>query len=50
MDGATALSKAFKALQMRSTRMGEASFKDGFLETNRWNKALIEAARARKLI
>lgn len=50
MDGATALSKAFKALQLRSKRMGEASLKDGFLETNRWNKALIEAARARKLI
>ena len=50
MDGATALSKAFKALQMRSTRMGEAGQKDGFLGANRWNKALIEAARARKLL
>lgn len=50
MDGASALSKAFKALQLRSTRMGEASLKDGFLESNRWNRALIEAARARKLI
>ncbi len=50
MDGATALSKAFKALQMRSTRMGEASLKDGFLGANRWNKALIDAARSRKLI
>jgi hypothetical protein len=50
MDGATALSKAFKALQMRSMRMGEASLKDGFLESNRWNRALLEAARSRKLI
>jgi hypothetical protein len=50
MDGATALSKAFKALQMRSTHMGEASLKGGFLESNRWNRALLEAARSRKLI
>ena len=50
MDGATALSKAFKALQMRSARMGEAGLKDGFLGANRWNKALIDAARARKLL
>jgi len=50
MDGSTALSKAFKALQLRSKRMGETSLKDGFLETNRWNEALIGAARARKLI
>jgi hypothetical protein len=50
MDGAAALSKAFKALQTRSTRMGEASLKDGFLESNRWNRALLAAARARKLI
>jgi hypothetical protein len=50
MDGATALSKAFKALQMRSMRMGEAALKDGFLESNRWNRALVGAARSRKLI
>jgi hypothetical protein len=50
MDGATALSKAFKALQMRSSRMGEADRKDGFLGANRWNMTLIEAARARKLL
>ena len=50
MDGATVLSKAFKALQMRSMRLGEASLKDGFLEANRWNRALVDAARQRKLI
>jgi tetratricopeptide (TPR) repeat protein len=50
MDGATALGKAFKALQLRSTRLDEASVKDGFLEANRWNKALLEAARSRKLL
>jgi hypothetical protein len=50
MDGASALSKAFKALQLRSTRMGDASLKDGFLEANRWNRSLFEAARSRKLI
>jgi hypothetical protein len=49
MEGASALSKAFKALQLRSARMGE-TLKDGFLEANRWNRALLEAARARKLI
>ncbi|MGA2546874.1 MAG: hypothetical protein ABSF43_10025 [Rectinemataceae bacterium] len=50
MDGATALSKAFKALQMRSSRMGEAGRKEGFMGVNRWNMALIEAARGRKLL
>ena len=50
MDGATALGKAFKALQLRSTHLDEASVKDGFLEANRWNKALLEAARSRKLL
>jgi tetratricopeptide (TPR) repeat protein len=50
MDGATALSKAFKALQVRSTRMGESAHKDGFLQANRWNHALIDAARRHKLI
>jgi hypothetical protein len=50
MDGATALSKAFKAQQLRSARIGETAQKDGFLGTNRWNRALLEAARSRKLI
>ena len=50
MEGASALSKAFKALQLRSTRLGEATLKDGFLESNRWNRSLLEAARSRKLI
>jgi tetratricopeptide (TPR) repeat protein len=50
MDGAAALSKAFKALQMRSMHMGEASLKNGFLESNRWNRDLLKAARSRKLI
>ena len=49
MEGASALSKAFKALQLRSTRMEEAALKDGFLD-NRWNRALLEAAHSRKLI
>ena len=50
MEGASALSKAFKALQLRSTKLGEAALKDGFLEANRWNRSLLEAARSRKLI
>ena len=50
MEGASALSKAFKALQLRSAKLGEAALKDGFLEANRWNRLLLEAARSRKLI
>ncbi len=50
MNATTALSKAFKALQLRSARMIEASLKDGFMEGNRWNRALMTAARDRKLI
>lgn len=50
MDGATALSKAFKALQLRSARMEEASLKDAFIEGNRWNRDLFAQAKARKFI
>jgi hypothetical protein len=50
MDATTALSKAFKALQLRSARMAESALKDGFMEGNRWNGMLVAAARARKLI
>jgi len=50
MDGATALSKAFKALQLRSARMEEAALKDAFIEGNRWNRELFAQAKARKLI
>jgi len=50
MNATTALSKAFKALQLRSARMVESSLKDGFMERNRWNRALMTAARDRKLI
>lgn len=50
MDATTALSKAFKALQLRSARMSESSLKEGFMEANRWNGAIVAAARSRKLI
>ena len=50
MDSATVLSKAFKALQLRSARMNDAIQKDAFLERNRWNRALLAYARAHKLI
>jgi hypothetical protein len=50
MDATTALSKAFKALQLRSARVSESSLKDGFMEANRWNGAIVAAARSRKLI
>ncbi len=50
MDAVTALSKAFKGLQVRAGRMGEAAHKDGFLEGNRWNRMLFIQSRARKLI
>jgi len=49
-DPGTVLSKAFKALQTRSVRIEEASLKTEFLEKNRWNAALMAAARAKKLL
>jgi hypothetical protein len=50
MEAAATLSKAFKALQTRATRLSDASLKNGFLEANRWNRSLVAAARAKKLI
>lgn len=50
MDGATSLSKAFKALQTRAGRMEEAKLKDSFMEGNPWNRRLLAEAKARKLI
>ncbi|MDP3176364.1 MAG: hypothetical protein Q8M76_00585, partial [Spirochaetaceae bacterium] len=50
MDASTALSKAFKALQLRAARMTAAAEKDGFMAGNRWNRALLAEARRRKLI
>ncbi|HUW39587.1 MAG TPA: hypothetical protein VMV90_01150 [Rectinemataceae bacterium] len=50
MDAATVLSKAFKALQMRSTRISDATQKDSFMEKNRWNREILAEARRYKLI
>lgn len=50
LDPATILSKSFKALQLRTTRMEEAALKDEYLEGNRWNKAILAEARKFKLI
>ncbi len=50
LDQPTILSKSFKALQVRTTRMEEAPFKDEYLENNRWNKAICDEARKYKLI
>ena len=50
MDGTTALSKAFKALQLRSTRMDEAAVKDSFMDGNRWNRELLVRAKSQKLL
>ncbi|HTX72686.1 MAG TPA: hypothetical protein VMC79_07645 [Rectinemataceae bacterium] len=50
MDSATVLSKAFKALQIRAARMSDAVRKDSFMERNRWNRALVNQARAHKLM
>ncbi|MBL8967509.1 MAG: hypothetical protein JNG85_10885 [Spirochaetaceae bacterium] len=49
LDPATVLSKAFKALQTRSTRLEDAALKDQFLEKNRWNRELLAEARAKML-
>ncbi len=50
MDAATVFSKAFKALQMRSARISDASQKDSFMEKNRWNREILAEARRYKLI
>lgn len=50
MDGTTALSKAFKALQLRSARMDEAAVKDSFMDGNRWNRELLVRAKSQKLL
>jgi hypothetical protein len=50
LDAATVLSKAFKALQSRTTRMEGAALKDEYLEGNRWNREILVEARRHKLI
>lgn len=49
-DPGTLLSRAWKALQTRTLRMEEAAIKNQFLEGNRWNREIVAAARARRLI
>lgn len=49
-DPGTLLSRAWKALQTRTLRMDEAALKAQFLEGNRWNREIVAAARARRLI
>ena len=50
MDAASVLSKAFKALQIRSARMNDAVQKNSFMEKNRWNREILAEARHHKLI
>ena len=49
-DPATLLSRAWKALQTRTLRIEDAALKTQFLEGNRWNREIVSAARARRLI
>ena len=42
--------RSWKALQMRTLRMTDASMKNSFLEANRWNREIVAAARARRLV
>lgn len=50
LDPGTVLSKSFKALQTRTSRMEEATLKDEYLEKNRWNREILAEARRHKLI
>ncbi len=50
VDPGTLLSRSWKALQMRTLRMADASMKNSFLEANRWNREIVAAARARRLV
>jgi len=50
VDPGTLLSRAWKALQTRTLRMEESSLKNLFLESNRWNREIVAAARARRLV
>ena len=50
IDPGTLLSRAWKSLQTRTLRIEEATLKTQFLEGNRWNREIVAAARARRLI
>ncbi|HUX42295.1 MAG TPA: hypothetical protein VMV83_14100 [Rectinemataceae bacterium] len=50
IDPGTLLSRAWKSLQTRTLRIEESSLKTQFLEGNRWNREIVAAARARRLI
>jgi hypothetical protein len=48
-DKATVLSKALKALQGRAALIAEPARRASFLDGNRWNRLIMEEARARRL-
>ncbi|MEI6386378.1 MAG: hypothetical protein WCQ50_07075 [Spirochaetota bacterium] len=49
-DPGTLLSRAWKSLQIRTMHLEEAGMKNQYLEANRWNREIVAAARARRLI
>lgn len=50
VDRSTVLSKAFKHLQLRSSRIDTAEMKNAYLFGSLWNKKLIAAAKVHKLM
>jgi tetratricopeptide (TPR) repeat protein len=49
-DKVTVLSKSLKGLQERSSRIEAPAERSAFLWQNRWNRMIMEEARARKLL
>jgi hypothetical protein len=48
-DKVTVLAKALKGLQERASRIDAPAERSAFLRANRWNRAIMEEARARRL-
>ncbi len=48
-DKVTVLAKALKGLQERASRIDAPAERSAFLHANRWNRAIMEEARSRRL-
>ena len=48
-DKVTVLAKALKGLQERASRIDAPAERSAFLRANRWNRTIMEEARARRL-
>jgi hypothetical protein len=48
-DKVTVLGKSLKGLQERASRIDGSADRAGFLSRNRWNRAIMEEARNRRL-